>query len=365
MRVLFDDLVWVSYGYVFVEPQYGVATPDLIASRGGQRNGLCGAAEPGGLAMVTGTHTGRVAVRVESHADEPPLADDWEEVVEVAFVPADTGYVLTAFDFGVDLDVPTAVPLRARWCATGMDEAGGPWEGDVAPDRYLLQMWPAPEAPDAILRCTAGSARYWHSVAAETPPPQTPQERARARADKEAREARELREAEAREEVRSWGGRAPTDELRGWGHRGAALARLDRDLVDRLAALGPDGLRSVATLAATRACARADILDRAWVVAALDRVTRGESLPEPWSDFGSVWDTLYPPRPGIVPVATIGLAADHPPIPRNPAAAAIEAVLNAADPHPGAAAAGAVLGLCAGGDDLGTCLAEVREWLGT
>lgn len=32
-------------------------------------------------------------------------------------------------------------------------------------DRYLLQLWPAPMAPDAILRQTSEHAAYWHRVA--------------------------------------------------------------------------------------------------------------------------------------------------------------------------------------------------------
>jgi hypothetical protein len=38
-------------------------------------------------------------------------------------------------------------------------------EGEAAPDRYLLQLWPAPEAPDVLVRQTSAIAAYWHSVA--------------------------------------------------------------------------------------------------------------------------------------------------------------------------------------------------------
>ena len=38
-------------------------------------------------------------------------------------------------------------------------------EGEEAPDRYLLQLWPAPQAPDAVVRQTGETAAYWHAVA--------------------------------------------------------------------------------------------------------------------------------------------------------------------------------------------------------
>ena len=34
-----------------------------------------------------------------------------------------------------------------------------------APDRYLLQLWPAEPAPDAVVREGSEIAAYWHGVA--------------------------------------------------------------------------------------------------------------------------------------------------------------------------------------------------------
>jgi hypothetical protein len=56
-------------------------------TRGGQVNGLCGAAVPGMLYLTTGLHTGNVELTVEVLDAEPPVGDEWEEVVR-RVVPA-------------------------------------------------------------------------------------------------------------------------------------------------------------------------------------------------------------------------------------------------------------------------------------
>lgn len=82
VSVLFDGDVEVHYGFLALKPATAAADP--AAGRAGQLNGLCGAAEPGCLSMVTGLHTGGVPVRIEAHDEEPPVGAEWEEVVEVS-----------------------------------------------------------------------------------------------------------------------------------------------------------------------------------------------------------------------------------------------------------------------------------------
>jgi hypothetical protein len=121
VRILFEAEVPVHYGYLFlsaVDEQ-----PELMATRAGQRNGLCGAAVPGVLSMVTGLHTGRVPLAVRWHDAEPPLGPDWEDVVEVAFAPGRAQLVLASFEHFYEVELPAAGSLRARYCAIGMDAA--------------------------------------------------------------------------------------------------------------------------------------------------------------------------------------------------------------------------------------------------
>jgi hypothetical protein len=168
MRVLFEAEIPVHYGFVNLSPAGGDNFPDLTDARAGQQNGLCGAAVPGALSMVTGLHTGRVPFRVEWHDAAPPLDGDWEEAVEVPFHPAGPDLTLSSFQDFYELRLPAAGGLRARFCAAGMDaanEADNISDDENTIDSYLLALWPAPAEPESILRETSEIAAYWHGVA--------------------------------------------------------------------------------------------------------------------------------------------------------------------------------------------------------
>ena len=88
MRTVFSGGLWLSYAQMYVETG-GLADmddgdADLAAAFAGQRNGLCGAAVPGRLWLITGMHTGTVPFTVEVHDSAPPVEDGWEEVVEAS-----------------------------------------------------------------------------------------------------------------------------------------------------------------------------------------------------------------------------------------------------------------------------------------
>jgi len=165
--VLFDDLMPVHYGFVNLV-QGEVDDTGIGRERVGQTNGLCGARVPGQLAMVTGLHTGEVPFRVEWSPDPPPVDDVWEDIVEVPYVVAATDLSLQSFESSFDLTVPETGPHRARYSVAGMDagrDLDTTDEGESAPDQYLLQLWPAAEAPDSVVRQTSDIAAYWHRVA--------------------------------------------------------------------------------------------------------------------------------------------------------------------------------------------------------
>lgn len=164
-QVLFDGLVSTAYSQLYLSSAPGALPPDPQIAFRGQRNGLCGAGADGALFLVIGTHTGEVPVRVVLASGEPE-AGDWEEVVEVSFTPTTSDITLEGWGgmFGVELLLPMAT-YRAQWSGNGF-EAGK--RQDVAtpdrpaPDRYELTLWPAPAAPDEVLRVTSEEARYWH-----------------------------------------------------------------------------------------------------------------------------------------------------------------------------------------------------------
>ena len=150
---LLNTSVWVDYGQFYVvagvDPEYTI----LQLQYAGQHNGLCGAATGRSLFLITGLHTGPVPVVVESHAAEPAVSPDWEEVVEVRLQVGE-GAELTLMEWGgqgYPLAISGPGSYRVRYCASGLD-AGAAVDhlssgGESAPDRYLVQFWPAPPAP--------------------------------------------------------------------------------------------------------------------------------------------------------------------------------------------------------------------------
>lgn len=164
----------VHYGQIYV--QSGSEFPNMAECFSGQRNGLCGAAVPGFLFLLTGLHTGDVGLTVELHDEPPPVDEGWQEIVETSFHPTgEAALVGWAGQWCRPLDLAD-VSYRVRYCATGMDdgtELDARMEGEPEADRYLLLLWPAPPELDAVIKQTSETAAYWHQVASQqhSPPP--------------------------------------------------------------------------------------------------------------------------------------------------------------------------------------------------
>ena len=165
MIELFARDLDVHYGFVNLWEEDGDC-PTLEIH--GQENGLLGAGAPRALTMTTGLHTGAVPFRVEWHEHAPEPDATWQEVVEASVEIVQHELVLTTFDDGQPLTAPRLGWHRARYLATEMD-AGRAMDCALppltAPDRYVLQLWPAPPAPDRVVTVTSEIAAYWHGVA--------------------------------------------------------------------------------------------------------------------------------------------------------------------------------------------------------
>ncbi|WP_112109093.1 hypothetical protein [Parafrankia sp. Ea1.12] len=74
MRTVFDGDVYVHCRQIYVQSGPDVAGPESAFP--GQVNGLCGAALPGWLHLVTGLHAGRVGFTVQVHESVTELAGD-------------------------------------------------------------------------------------------------------------------------------------------------------------------------------------------------------------------------------------------------------------------------------------------------
>ncbi|WP_228454408.1 hypothetical protein [Streptomyces alkaliphilus] len=312
--------VHVHYGQIYVESDPDHGSPGFSEAFAGQSGGLCGAAVPGALHLVTGLHTGRVGFVVEVHEEAPPLDPAWEDVVEVSFRPASdrTCLVQWAGEAVWDLDLPRT-DHRVRYCARGMDEGrrvDTRTSGEPEADSYLLQFWPAPPRPDHVVRRTSRTAAYWHRCARRHPPPPGPEQRAEARRSARAAEERAAEERRLRREREEWGGRPPSEELRGVGGCVRALLFFDSDLVHALDAAGAGARRAVALLAARRACEAAGLAEVPWVARALTALAEGRPLPPPFDDPPRLGEALrsdprVPDRsvPGAIPP---GRSPHHP-----------------------------------------------------
>ncbi|MGP8304402.1 hypothetical protein ACTPOK_42225 [Streptomyces inhibens] len=296
-RTLFDGVVHVHYGQLYVESGDDPIAGSLGESFAGQANGLCGAALPGGLYLLTGLHTGHIGLTVELHDHAPDLTDEWQDIVEVSFRPVSPDVLLLQWAgekaWRLDLD---EIDYRVRYCGTGMDE--GRSHDTVSADGpqlecHLLQFWPAPAAEDQVVRQTSKVAAYWHSFARELPPPPTPEERAEAERLARLAHERAVDEERRRTEELEWQGRRPSDRLRQVSGNVSGMVRLDRLLVDEVDGAGPETQREIARWAARRAYTLAGLADVDWIAPALDALDAGRPLPPPFDDWDDVWERLF------------------------------------------------------------------------
>lgn len=286
-RTVISGPMWVHYGQIYVES--GEEYADLGECFAGQRNGLCGAAVPGKLFLITGLHTGKVGFTVELHDSMPSVEYSAEEVVEAPYRPIGEAKLVTWGGSGGgpwSLELEPQTDYRVRYSAWGMDEghqAGPPMDDEPLVDRYLLQFWPARPAPDRVVRATSKQAAYRHKYARQQP---TPAQLAELKLEK----ARQEEERRLAERAAAWGGTLPTERLE-HTRFSRELSFLDRALVDELDQTDPETLRRIARWAARRACEEAGYADDERIVGILDRM-----------DAGADWfETLNGPRPQVDP----------------------------------------------------------------
>ena len=163
--VIFDEVVQTDYG------QFDLVWGDDFGFDGdfdwffdGQVNGLAGAASGGGLYLNLARRSGGSPVQIVRHDTEPQIREDWEDVVEVSVsVPLDAQPTWSTW--AGEESGPLLIPpgtYRVRVNARGRDAGRDDEFADEPVDWYLIELWPAPTGPDAILRTTSADATYWH-----------------------------------------------------------------------------------------------------------------------------------------------------------------------------------------------------------
>jgi hypothetical protein len=166
-QILFSDQIHVHYGQFYVEPNDGDYVDMDLALRG-QSNGICGAAQPGRLFLITGIHTGVVHVTLEQADVEPPVDDCWDEIVECSFTHRASRLFLR--EWAAEAEYPLNFPTgsyRVRYSARSMLADWQLVAGDGPLQTYLLQFWPAPPRADALVKVTGECAQYWHNEVAK------------------------------------------------------------------------------------------------------------------------------------------------------------------------------------------------------
>jgi hypothetical protein len=164
--VIFDRLVETDYG------QFDLIWGDSFGFDGdfdrffdGQVNGLAGAASGEGLYLNLARRSGGSPLQIVLSDTEPPLREDWEDVVEVSISVPDDAQPKWSTWAGEDNGPIPILPgsYRVRVNARGRDSGRDGEFADGPVDWYLIEVWPAPSVPDAILRTTTADAAYWHS----------------------------------------------------------------------------------------------------------------------------------------------------------------------------------------------------------
>ncbi|CAN7459800.1 hypothetical protein [Knoellia sp. LjRoot47] len=162
-----DEVVETDYGQMdLVWSEQGGFDGDVERYFAGQTNGLVGAGDSNGVYFHLGRRSGGSRVQI-ARLDSPPAepGDLWEDVVEVSLVvPSQRAVRMTSWaaESTWDLAVPAGA-YRLRVSAHGRDAGATNEFAEDMVDRYLLELWPAPPEPDAILRVGSDDARSWHA----------------------------------------------------------------------------------------------------------------------------------------------------------------------------------------------------------
>ncbi|MER7577827.1 hypothetical protein [Streptomyces sp. NPDC126514] len=145
-------LVPVQYHQFEISDEEGPTGPDL----GRGHNGLLLVAD-GAITVLTGIHTGDVAVTVALNHNEPsPDTGGWQEIVEVSAHSASGELTVRGMMDDLDEELPVLShqgpgDYRLRVHARGRDPAIDQALDEVT-EWYLIQAWPAPPQAATVLR---------------------------------------------------------------------------------------------------------------------------------------------------------------------------------------------------------------------
>lgn len=167
--VLLDDVIRTDYGQfdlLWTDDATGFEG-DWDAVFAGQANGLVGAADASGVYLNLARRSGGSRVRIVLSSGEPEQPEErYEDVVEVSTaVPPEGRPRWMSWGCEMQGDIRGLSPgsYRLRVSAHGRDAGRAGELADGVVDEYLIELWPAPAAPDAVVvRTGSADASYWH-----------------------------------------------------------------------------------------------------------------------------------------------------------------------------------------------------------
>ncbi|PHV66895.1 transposase [Williamsia muralis] len=318
---------------------------------------------PNFVTIMTGVAYGPVSLTVEVLDGQPDDFDnssEWE-MVEEATVKVSKPIRVITLDGDYVPDFPKLPIIRGlntfRVSARGRDAK---WDMtvDEPTEWYLMQIWKATQP--AVMRRLHKTDAAWSDeiVTHKTrnwwdPDPAMD-------ASMHIKYGYEQMAIWAKQQAIDWGGRPPTDKLRGVAYA-KEFAGHDRMLVDAMARARAPKLRKIAAWAARRAYTIADIADIEWIRDGLAALDNGTPLPPPFerpAEYERVWDAFN--ADSRIKLWTTTDSGDR--IPVVAAQHAVNALIEASREKPLAAAIGALrTAALTGGSDYVQLIADVRR----
>lgn len=171
-KVLLDQVIKTDYGqFDLIWSEGGEFDGSFDRCFAGQVNGLVGASSGDGVYINLGRRSGGSPIRIVLR-DAAPLPgvhehedSEWEDVVEVSFVLPEGQSMRWVSWAGMGygpLDGIASRSYRMRVSAQGRDQGREGEASEKLLDFYLIELWPAPSAPDVIVRVGSDDAQYWH-----------------------------------------------------------------------------------------------------------------------------------------------------------------------------------------------------------
>jgi len=168
---IYSGPLGIGYGQFYIDYlDEDKGTPLLDEAMENQTNGLCGEVDHGELVFIAGIQVGIIHLEVHMYDIEPALDESFQDIVDVSTQFSKPPILCEwAHDDTHELKIPNGT-YRIRYCINGLDIDPDCYDEDDQPfkhQKYLIQIWPSPLAPDQIIKNETETGLYWHNASKE------------------------------------------------------------------------------------------------------------------------------------------------------------------------------------------------------